>query len=85
MNVALAANGGVASASSTHSAAYSVVGVNNGERSGANWGNGNAGWNDGTANIYPDSVEVAFSGAPTINEIDVFSVQDNYLAPVDAY
>ena len=24
---------------------------------------------------------MAFSGAPTINEIDVFSLQDNYLAP----
>ena len=36
----------------------------------------------GLRTTYPDSVEVAFSGAPTINEIDVFSVQDNYLAPV---
>ena len=28
------------------------------------------------------SVEVTFNGSQTINEIDVFSVQDNYLAPV---
>ena len=31
---------------------------------------------------WPDWLEVAFSGAKTIDEVDVFTVQDAYLAPV---
>ncbi len=80
-NVALAANGGIASASSTFSAAYAVSGVNNGDRSGAGWGGGSGGWNDATDSAYPDWVEIAFSGSQTINEIDVFTVQDNFGSP----
>src|SRR4029077_4852211 len=44
-NVALASNGGVASASSTLSAAFPVAPINNNERAGINWGNG-GGWAD---------------------------------------
>ena len=33
-------------------------------------------------NTWPDWLEVDFNGSQTIGEIDVFSVQDNYLAPV---
>ena len=44
------------------------------------WGAG-GGWNDGTPNSWPDWLEVDFSGAQTIGEIDVFSVQDNFLSP----
>ena len=50
VNVALASNGGVASASSTYVApgySFPVAAVNNGERAGLNWGNG-GGWNDAT-------------------------------------
>src|SRR6185437_1398362 len=46
-NVALAANGGTPSASSTFSASFPVSSINNNERAGANWGNG-GGWNDNT-------------------------------------
>jgi subtilisin family serine protease len=80
-NAALAANGGVASASSTFSGGYSASGANNGDRTGSSWGNG-GGWNDGTANAWPDWLEVDFNGPKTINEVDVFSVQDTYLTPV---
>ncbi len=80
VNVALAANGGAAVASSTYSAGYPVSSVNNGERSGVGWGAG-GGWNDATAGVFPDSVEITFSGAQPINEIDVFTLQDNYSAP----
>src|SRR5438105_524425 len=52
VNVALASNGGVASASSTLSAAFPVNSVNNNERAGINWGNG-GGWADATANNFP--------------------------------
>ena len=79
-NVALEANGGVASASSSYSAGYPASAVNNGDRKGLNWGGG-GGWNDGTGGAYPDWVEVAFSGVKTIDEIDVFTLQDNYSSP----
>jgi len=45
-----------------------------------NWGTG-SGWNDATSGQWPDWLEVDFAGAQTIDEIDVFSVQDNYQAP----
>jgi hypothetical protein len=80
-NAALAANGGVATASSAYSADYPVTSVNNGDRKGLNWANG-GGWNDGTINVYPDWVQIDFSSSQTINEIDVFTVQDNFGSPV---
>ena len=82
MNVALAANGGVATASSILGAGYPPSGAINGDRKGLNWGNG-GGWNDGTSNTSPDWIEVAFAGSKTIDEVDVFSMQDSYTAPVE--
>jgi hypothetical protein len=81
INMALAANGGVATASSSYSSGYPVAAVNNGDRRGVNWGAG-TGWNDATANSYPDWVQINFSSTQTINEIDLFTVQDNYANPV---
>ena len=85
VNVALATNGGVASASSTYNlvAGYSfaVSGVNDGERAGLNWGHG-GGWNDSTANTYPDWVQINFNGAKTIDHVVVYTLQDNYANPV---
>ena len=84
VNVALAANGGVASASSTYSAAgysFAVSSVNDGERAGLNWGHG-GGWNDSTANTYPDWVQIIFNGAKTIDHVVVYTLQDNYASPV---
>jgi hypothetical protein len=71
--VALAANGGVASASSTYSSNYPVAALNNGDRKGVNWGAG-GGWNDATSNVYPDWVQIDFSASQTINEIDLFTL-----------
>ncbi len=82
-NVALAANGGVASASSVYgTTAYPIASVNNGERKGVNWGAG-GGWNDATNNLYPDWVQITFNGQKTIDEVDLFTLQDLYTAPVD--
>ena len=61
--------------------AYAPSGAINGDRKGSPWGNG-GGWNDGTPDSWPDWLEVDFNGSKTIGEIDVFSVQDNYQAPV---
>ena len=80
VNHAAAANGGVALASSAYSAAYPTAAVIDGERSGVNWGSG-GGWNDATANAWPDSLQVNFSGSKTITEIDVYTVQDGYASP----
>lgn len=80
MNVALAANGGVATASSTLGMNYPPSGAINGDRRGRNWGAG-GGWNDGTLNTSPDWIEVAFSQSRTIDEVSVFSMQDLFSAP----
>ena len=77
INVALAANGGVASASST-SFGYSPSAVNNGDRS----GNGGL-WRDGTLQSFPDWVEIDFNGAKTIDHVIVYSAQDSSTSPVD--
>jgi len=82
VNVALASNGGVASASSTYSAAYPVSAVNNNVRSGAGWGAG-GGWNDATAGGFPDWVQINFNGQKTIDHIVVYTLQDNYASPVE--
>lgn len=85
LNVALAANGATATASSTHSSAYSASTVINGDRTGANWGN-NGGWLDdfyGSYNVFPDWVEVNFGGSRSIYQINVFTVQDNYTSPAE--
>jgi hypothetical protein len=82
LNQALVANGGAASASSTLSGLYSPFGAINGDRRGIGWGNG-GGWNDGTLNVYPDWLAVQFNSPKTIDEVDVFSMQDNFTTPVE--
>ena len=80
VNVAAAANGATVIASSSYSSAYAPSGAINGDRAGANWGT-SGGWNDGTAGTYPDWLEVNFAASQTIDEVDVFTVQDNYASP----
>jgi RHS repeat-associated protein len=81
VNAALASRGGQASASSTTpdtefpGLTFPVGSVNDGDRKGAGWEHG-GGWRDGTNNAYPDWAQVEFSGAKTIDEVDVFTVQD---------
>ena len=81
-NVALASNGGSASASSSHaSGQFPPSDAINGERKGANWGKG-GGWNDAEpAGTYPDWLQVDFGGKKTIDEMDLFTVQDNVDSP----
>ena len=59
---------------------FPASGVINGDRKGLGWGNG-GGWQDGTDNVWPDWFEVQFAGSKTIEEIDLFMVQDKYTAP----
>ena len=76
-NVALPANGGSATASSQINASYPASGVIDGEHNGNNWGSG-GGWNDGTATVFPDTVQVNFTSAQTISEIDVYTLKDDF-------
>jgi hypothetical protein len=82
-NVALSANGGVASASSTTPPDGSGIFVPSvtidGDRKGLN----TSFWRDGTGDVYPDWLQVDFSGSKTISEIDVYTLQDNYTNPVE--
>jgi hypothetical protein len=81
-NVALASAGAVASASSTFGALYPVSAIINGDRAGKRFGMGGV-WKDGTQSVYPDWVEIDFNGSQTIDHVIVYSVQDNYMKPVD--
>ena len=84
VNVALAANGATASASSTLDAGRAAAAAINGDRRGVHWGTDPAtgsGWHDSTNNTYPDWLEVTFPGARAIHEVGLFSVQDNFTSP----
>ncbi|HKO36190.1 MAG TPA: zinc-dependent metalloprotease family protein [Pyrinomonadaceae bacterium] len=79
-NYALAANGSSIVASSSHlSGLYPASAVINGDRIGNGWGTLSGGWNDGTRNGYPDSLEITFSSARTIDEINVVTLQNGWL------
>lgn len=76
-NVAAAAAGAVATASTAHTCCgFSTTGAINGNNRGP-WGNGE-GWNDATPDSVPDWIQVDFAGSKTIDEINVFSLHDNY-------
>ena len=77
-NVAAAAAG----ASATASSSYSSLNLNpptaiNGTRATGTY------WNDFTQNVFPDWLQVTFSGSKTIGEVAVFSLQDNLQNPVE--
>jgi len=82
INVALASNGGVSTASSVNSAGYAVAGVNDNKRSGAGWGSG-GGWNDGTPSVFGDWVQIKFNGQKTIDHVVLYTLQDHYTSPVE--
>lgn len=80
INVASQASGGIASATSIYNAGFAASGANNGDRRGINWGAG-GGWNNATPGLFPEALQINFSGTKTISEIGVFTVQDAYSAP----
>ncbi len=81
-NVALSSNGANVSASSTYNSGFAPDSAINGDRRGANIGAGGY-WNDNTPNAFPDTLQVDFAGAKTIDEIDVFTFQDDYNNPIE--
>ena len=74
-NVAL---GATATASSAATSGWGASGVVNGDRKSLNWGNG-GGWADAApVNSFPDWLQVDFGTTKTLDEIDVFTLQDNW-------
>ncbi len=76
-NVAAAANGGQATASSAYNQNYPAGGAIDGERVGVDWGKG-GGWNDATADAWPDWLQVDFSGKKSIGKVEVFTLHQAY-------
>ena len=74
------AAGAVASASSTYGPGFAASGVINGDRAGANWGNG-GGWNDATPGQLPGLGGGGLRGQLQHQPGECSSVQDTYWAP----
>jgi hypothetical protein len=81
-NVALATAGAVATASSSYGSGFPVRAVIDNERAGRNWTAG-GGWADATPDAYPDWVQVSFNGPKSVDRVVVYTVQDDYTAPVE--
>ena len=56
-----------------------------GDRRGTGWGSGTGGWSDGTRDQWGDSVGLALPAAKWIEEIDIFTLQDDYASGTDPY
>lgn len=79
VNVASAANGAFAVASSTVNGNFPESATINGDRTGHTWGTPTGGWNDASEGAYSmDWVRVDFNGTKTISEIDVYTLRDNF-------
>jgi hypothetical protein len=75
-DLALAANGAVATASNSYNPGYGPGGTINGDRKGLNWTNG-GGWND-SGPPFPDWLQIDFGALKTVAEVHVFTLQDNW-------
>ncbi len=82
INWAAASNGGTATASSTYNASFPPSATIDGDHKGMAWGNG-GGWNDATAGAFPDWLQINFSASRTINNVTVYTLQDNYSNPIE--
>lgn len=85
-NFALESQGAVASASSTIDLGRLPRAAINGDRRGLHYPSAPAtgsAWHDATPDAFPDWFEVAFPAPQTIDEINVFSLQDDFNNPVE--
>ena len=84
VNYALSSRGSVATASSekTSPRSYPPMSTIDGDTTGLNW-ESSGGWADATRDVWPDWLAVTFGGgAKTINEVWVWTLQNNYQQPV---
>lgn len=79
-NVASAALGGIATASSEDTPNFPASAVNDDDATGSPWGAGGV-WRDTTSAVFDDWVQVTFAEIYDIDHIEVFGVQDDYLSP----
>jgi hypothetical protein len=79
-NVAQRSNYPLATASSMFNQTYAPFWVQDGDRKGLDLNNGGC-WNTGQS--LPQWLKIDFGQNKTINEIDVFTVQDDYLNPIE--
>lgn len=78
-NVALSTNGAQAFATSTANPSYPPAAAIDGDRTGAAWGPGAGGWNDGSQGVFSsDAVVINFNQARAINQVDVITLRDNF-------
>lgn len=82
VSVAPATRFGTVTASSTHPG-YPAESVIDGDATSDRWANGN-GWNDDTANDFPDTLQVAFAAPAEIGKVDVDTL-DSQQYPADRY
>ncbi|HEY3103129.1 MAG TPA: RHS repeat-associated core domain-containing protein [Pyrinomonadaceae bacterium] len=81
-NFALASNGSTATASSTYPGyGFTPAAAIDGEHKGLNWLSG-GGWHGGN-NSFPQWLQVDFNGSKTIDEVDVYTLQDDYANPIE--
>ncbi len=80
VNVAAASQGATITASSSYASGYGPSALINGDRRGLGYGAGGV-WQDATGSAYPDWVQIAFAGTRTIDQVNVFTVQDAWSAP----
>lgn len=81
-NVARSSEGATATASSHYSASFPAAAVINGDRHRLQVGGAYNIWHSAAGAPKPDWVEVAFGGAKTVDEVSVFTQQDDYNNPV---
>jgi extracellular elastinolytic metalloproteinase len=78
------AAGATASASTSHSSGlYPAASAVNGDRTGVAWGTVTGGWADGTRGLYDDWLQVDFGALKSINEIRVYTLQDNHASGLE--
>ena len=76
-NVALASNGGVASAPTALGYGAYVASINNGNQVENGWASP-AGWLDTTPNPVPHEIIIDFSDRRSVDTVVIYSMQDNY-------
>jgi hypothetical protein len=81
VNVALAANGATATGSTTYNGDFPASAVIDGNRAGAVWRQRGT-WEDSDAGL-PDWLQIDFGAPATIDQVNVFSMQEQYWAPVE--
>jgi F5/8 type C domain-containing protein len=62
---------------------YPALSAIDSDRKGSGWGQGTGGWNDGTRGGYDDWLEVDFPTTQSIDEIDVYTLQNGWKTAIN--